>query len=561
MVDTLRNLGTTRLLVTGGVVVSLLALFFFLATRLTTPSMALLYSDLSMSDSGRIVQKLESMQVPHEIRGNGTSILVPSDQVARLRMAIAQEGLPSGGSMGYEIFDRSESLGTSSFVLNINHLRALEGELQRTIGSLNYVKTARVHLALPKRELFSRDQQEPTASVVLQMNGGRRLDKGEVQAIQNLVAAAVPRLKPNRISIIDGQGTLLSRAREDGATGADGNGTSADEIKSTYEARYSRMIEEMLERVVGPGRVRAEVTADMDFDRISTTSETFDPDGQVVRSTQNVEETARSRDGDTPNAPVSVASNIPAPLSQGNQPPASTPGASSQTNRNEETVNYEISRTTKTHVRESGIIKRVSVAVVVDGTYTGESGQRTYQPRSAEDLEQLAKLVRSAVGYDEARGDKVELVNMRFIQGAEVFEEPTRPLFGLEKNDYIRIAELATIGIVAILVILLVVRPLMRRLLESIPDAIASSKNLLADASAAAARPALPPVGGMGGMGNLLPAGALGGAGGNLGEASIDINQVEGRVRESSVKKISEIVDKHPEEAVNIIRNWMYRES
>jgi flagellar M-ring protein FliF len=557
VVDTLRNLGSTRLLITGGVVVSLLALFFFLATRLTTPSMALLYSDLSMSDSGRIVQKLESMQVPHEIRGNGNAIMVPSDQVARLRMAIAQEGLPSGGSMGYEIFDRSESLGTSSFVLNINHLRALEGELQRTIGSLNYVKSARVHLALPKRELFSRDQQEPTASVVLQMNGGRRLDKGEVSAIQNLVAAAVPRLKPNRISIIDGQGTLLSRAREDGAAGGDGNGNSADEIKSTYEARASRMIEEMLERVVGPGRVRAEVTADMDFDRISTTSETFDPDGQVVRSTQNVEETARSRDADTPNAPVSVASNIPAPLSQGNQPAASTPGASTQSNRNEETVNYEISRTTKTHVRESGVIKRVSVAVVVDGTYTGESGQRTYQPRGAEDLEQLAKLVRSAVGYDEARGDKVELVNMRFIQGAEVFEEPTRPLFGLEKNDYIRIAELATIGIVAILVILLVVRPLTRRLLESIPDAIASSRNLLADASAAAARPALPPAG----MGNLLPAGVMGGAGGNLGEASIDISQVEGRVRESSVRKISEIVDKHPEEAVNIIRNWMYRES
>lgn len=558
MVDTLRNLGTTRLLITGGVVVSLLALFFFLATRLTTPNMALLYSDLSMSDSGRIVQKLETLQVPYEIRGNGTSIMVPADQVARLRMAVAQDGLPSGGSMGYEIFDRSESLGTSSFVLNINHLRALEGELQRTIGSLNYVKTARVHLALPKRELFSRDQQEPTASVVLQMNGGRRLDKGEVQGIQNLVAAAVPRLKPNRISIIDGQGTLLSRAREDGANGGDGNGNGADEIKAAYEARYTRMIEEMLERVVGPGRVRAEVTADMDFDRISTTSEIFDPDGQVVRSTQNVEETARTRDADTPNAPVSVASNIPAPLSQGNQPASTTPGASTQSNRNEETINYEISRTTKTHVRESGIIKRVSVAVVVDGTYVGESGQRTYQPRSAEDLEQLAKLVRSAVGYDEARGDKVELVNLRFVQGVEVFDEPTRPLFGLEKNDYIRIAELATIGIVAILVILLVVRPLMRRLLESIPDAIASSKNLLADASAAASRPALPPAGG---MGNLLPAGALGGAGGNLGEASIDINQVEGRVRESSVKKISEIVDKHPEEAVNIIRNWMYREN
>ena len=555
MVETLRNLGTTRLLITAGVVVTLLGLFFFLATRLTSPTMALLYSDLSMSDSGRIVQKLESMQVPHEIGGNGTSILVPSDQVARLRMAIAQEGLPSGGNMGYEIFDRSESLGTSSFVLNINHLRALEGELSRTIGSLNYVKSARVHLALPKRELFTRDQQEPTASVVLQMNGGRRLDKGEVQAIQNLVAAAVPRLKPNRISIVDGQGTLLARAREDG-TGVEGSGTSAEEIKSTYEARSARMIEEMLERVVGPGRVRAEVTADMDFDRISTTSETFDPDGQVVRSTQNVEETNRSRDADTPNNTVSVASNIPAPLSQGNQPqPSSTPGANSQSNRNEETVNYEISRTTKTHVRESGVIKRVSVAVVVDGTYgDAGNGQRSYQPRSAEELEQLAKLVRSAVGYDETRGDKVELVNLRFIQDTDVFEDAARPLFGLEKNDYIRIAELATIAIVAILVILLVIRPLVKRLLESIPDAIASGKNLLTDASAGA-RPALPP---MAAPAGLVTAGAMGGV---LGESAIDMNQVEGRVRESSVKKISEIVDRHPEEAVNIIRNWMYRET
>jgi flagellar M-ring protein FliF len=559
VVETLRNLGTTRLIVTAGVVVTLLGLFFFLATRLTTPTMALLYSDLSMADSGRIVQKLEAMQVPHELAGNGSSILVPADQVARLRMAIAQEGLPSGGNMGYEIFDRSESLGTSSFVLNINHLRALEGELARTIGSLNYVKSARVHLALPKRELFTRDQQDPTASVVLQMNGGRRIDKGEIQAIQNLVAAAVPRLKPNHISIVDGQGTLLARAREDG-TGVEGSGTSTEEIKSTYEARAARTIEEMLERVVGPGRVRAEVNADMDFDRISTTSETFDPDGQVVRSTQNVEETSKSRDADTQNNTVSVASNIPAPLSQGNPPaPSSTPGASSQSNRTEETVNYEISRTTKTHVRESGVVKRITVAVVVDGTYgeAGSDGQRTYKPRSAEELDQLSKLVKSAVGYDETRGDKVELVNLRFNQGADLMDDPARPLFGLDKNDYIRIAELATIGIVAILVILLVVRPLMKRLLESIPNAIASSKNLLEE-SVAAARPALPPAIGTA----ALVAAAGGGLGGNaLSEASIDIDQVEGRVRESSLKKISEIVDKHPDEAVNIIRNWMYREN
>ncbi len=410
------------MLVTAGVIAAVLGLFVFLTTRLTTPSMALLYGDLTMADSSRIVTKLESMNVPHEIRGNGSAVLVPSDQVTRLRMAIAQEGLPTGGSMGYEIFDRSESLGTSSFVLNINHLRALEGELARTIASLNYVRSARVHLALPKRELFSRDQQEPTASVVLQMNGGRRLDKGEVQGIQNLVAAAVPKLKPSKISILDGQGTLLARARDE-AAGSDSTTANGEDVKSTYEARASRMIEEMLERVVGPNRVRAEVTAEMDFDRISTTSESYDPDGQVVRSTQSVEETSRSRDGET-QSPVSVASNIPPPLSQPQAAPPTVSGNTAQSNRNEETVNYEISRTTKVHVRESGMVKRVSVAVVVDGTYADNgSGQRTYQPRSAEDIEQLTKLVKSAVGYDENRGDKVELVNLRFIQGAEIGEE------------------------------------------------------------------------------------------------------------------------------------------
>lgn len=180
MVETLRNLGAGRLVFTVAVIATVLGLFFFLTTRLNVPSMALLYSDLTISDTGRIVAKLETTNVPYELRGNGTAILVPADQVARLRMSIAQEGLPSGGSMGYEIFDRSESLGTSSFVLNINHLRSLEGELSRTISSLNSVKSARVHLALPKRELFTRDQQEPTASIVLQMNGGRQIGRAHV---------------------------------------------------------------------------------------------------------------------------------------------------------------------------------------------------------------------------------------------------------------------------------------------------------------------------------------------------------------------------------------------
>ncbi|HEY4136227.1 MAG TPA: flagellar basal-body MS-ring/collar protein FliF [Alphaproteobacteria bacterium] len=532
----------------AGVLAGVVGFFFFLMTRLTAPDMALLYNDLSTSDSGRIVTKLESMNVPYELKGNGNTIMVPADQALRLRVSMAQEGLPAGGNIGYEIFDKSETLGTSNFVLNINHLRALEGELARTIGSINYVKSARVHLALPQRELFTRDQQEPTASVVLQMNGGRRLSKSEVQAIQNLVAASVPRLKANRISIIDGQGTLLARGQDGDPADANAGSQNGDEAKTTYETRTVRMVEDMLERVLGPGHARVEVTADLDFDRISTTSEKYDPDGQVVRSTQTVAENSSSRDAAAQT--VSVANNIPAPPQQNGDAPNAATNAS---NRNEETVNYEISRTTQTHVRESGSIKRLSVAVVVDGNY---ADGKTYQPRSAEELEQLGRLVKSAVGFDEKRGDTVEVVNMRFAGGPDTADDGPRPLFGLDKNDYIRIAEMVTLGIVAILVILLVVRPLVRRFLEALPEAIANSKQMIAETTAAASKPALPGASPLG----MIPAMA-GIDGGALADATIDMQQVEGRVRESSVKKIGEIVDKHPEEAVNIIRNWMYRES
>jgi len=547
VIETIRNLGPIRLLTIAGVLAGVVGFFFFLMTRLTTPDMALLYNDLSVADSGRIIAKLEGMNVPYDLKGNGTTILVPSDQVLRLRMSMAQEGLPAGGTIGYEIFDKSESLGTSSFVLNINHLRALEGELSRTIGALAYVRSARVHLALPKRELFQRDQQEPTASVVLQMNGGRRLDKSEIQAIQNLVAAAVPRLKPTRISIVDGQGTLLARGQDGDAASANAAQTG-EEAKTAYEARAVRMVEDMLERILGPGRVRAEITAEMDFDRISTTSETYDPDGQVVRSTQTVAENATSREANSQT--VSVQNNIPA------QTPPTGPeagGTANASNRNEETVNYEISRTTKTHVRESGNIKRLSVAVAVDGLY---DAQKAYQPRSADELAQLGRLVKSAVGFDEKRGDSFEIVNMRFASNGSDLDDGPRPLFGLDKSDYLRIAEMVTLGIVGILVILLVVRPIVRRFLEALPDAIASSKQMIADTTGGP-KPALP--GGAPGMLGLAP--AMAGEAGEMIESTIDMQQVDGRVRESSVKKIGEIVDKHPEEAVNIIRNWMYRDN
>lgn len=515
--------------------------------------MALLYGDLDITDSGRIVTKLESMAVPYEIRGSGAQILVPRDQVPRLRLTMAEEGLPTGGSVGYELFDKSDALGTTTFVQNINHLRALEGELARTIRSLSNVEAARVHLVMPHRQLFARNQEEPSASIVLKVRGADRFKSSQVLAVQHLVAAAVPGLKPSRVSVIDDKGNLLARTAEDGEDGV--AAMTADEMRRSYEHDLARTVEGLLERSVGVGKVRAEVTADIDFDRVTTNSELYDPDGQVIRSTQTVEESADSNERGEENA-ITVETNLPEPSEF---PETSAATSTSRSVRTEETVNYEISRTVKNHVRESGIVKRLSVAVLIDGNSTAaEDGTRTYVPRSDEELQQLEKLVRSAVGFDEARGDVVDLVNMPFATIREDWDEKAdRPLLGLSKNDYFRIAEILVLAIVAVLVILLVVRPTMRHVFEALPPpGEKQTREMLSDQSGGPAPALAAPQPALAGAQDANPQRAPVGA-----DPGIDINQVEGRVRASSIKKVGEIVEKHPEETVSILRNWMFQES
>jgi flagellar M-ring protein FliF len=541
LLQTLRNLGPLRLAALGGVAIALIAFFAFVTTRLSSTDMSLLYAELEMADSAKIVERLETLGVPYELKADGSQIKVPADQVLRLRMAMASEGLPAGGSIGYEIFDRENALGTTNFVQQVNHLRALEGELARTIGSIAQIKSARVHLVIPQRELFSRDKPQPSASIILVQRGA--IDRSQVVAIQHLVAAAVPGLKPAAVSVVDEQGNLLARGTDDRSA----NPVGAEEMRLAYENRMRRSIEELLQRSLGYGKIRAEVTAEMNFDRITTNSETYDPDGQVVRSTQTVEEQSDSTEGAAD--AVTVANNLPDPTLQD-----AASQSRSTTARTEETVNYEITKTVETHVSEAGTVRRLSVAVLVDGIYsTAEDGTLTYEPRSGEELEKIAKLVRSAVGFDQARGDSVEVVNMRFVDNTAELTDPNALPFGLEKADLIRIAEMLVLGIVAVLVMLLVVRPMIGRLLES-AEADAG-QGLLTDQTAPA--PAL--AGPAGGPGEL-PAPTQTDVADQI-EKMIDINQVEGRVRESSLKKISELVDRHPEEAVNIMRSWLYQET
>jgi len=553
--QTLRNLGPMKLAALGAVALGLIAFFVFLAARLTSPGMSLLYSGLDAADSEQIVQRLETQQIPYELRGSGDQIYVPEDQVARLRLAMAGEGIPTGGSVGYEIFDRADALGTTNFVQQINQLRALEGELSRTIRSLRQVKAARVHLVLPKRELFSRDRNDPTASVVLVLQGS--LDKEQVQSIQHLVASAVPGMKSTNVSVIDNRGNLLAKGQE---AGEEFDSSNSEEMRQGYEARMAQSIEELLAQTLGAGKVRAEVTADIDFSRVTTNTENFDPNGQVVRSTQTVEDKGNTQEksGDSS---VSVANNVPNPPSQNS---GNNNSSNSQNERNEETVNYEISKRSETQVKTNGTVKRVSAAVLVDGAYTpGTNGTQAYAPRSQEELDKIATLVKSAIGYDEKRGDVVQVVNMPFAQNQEAISDGTI-FMGLDKQDLMRIVELVVLAAVAVLVLLLVVRPLLNRLL-AMPGAASAEQGLLPGLSAEAAA-ALPPGAAaalaLSGPSESMQQGLM--AAENIAneiDQMIDINQVEGRVRASSLKKISELVEQHPEQAVNIMRQWMYQEA
>jgi flagellar M-ring protein FliF len=551
----IQSLGPARVIAMTGVVAGLIGFFIFLTARVTAPQMSLLYSDLDTTDSSQIVAQLEAQQIPFEIRGNGTRILVPDNQVARTRLKMAGEGLPSGGSIGYEIFDRGDSLGTTSFVQNINKVRALEGELARTIKSLDRVAGARVHLVLPERELFTRERRKPTASIVLKLKGGGTLRSGQISSIQHLVASAIPDLDTSKVSIIDDRGNLLARGDGDEEGGASAV-SSIDEFRSNYESKIKSAVEKLLARSVGNGKVRAEVRAELDYDRITTNSETFDPDGQVVRSTQTVSENASSTDNEG-NEPVTVAGSLPENRGgQGDQGNTS----STRNDRSEETVNFEISKINTVKITESGVLKKLSVAILVDGVYEGEGDAKAYKPRPPEELEQLATLARSAVGYNEGRGDVLEVVNLRFAP-LEILDIPDEEaaFLGLGKDDYFRISEIIIFSIVGLLVVLLVLRPLVSRALaiaQAQAEAVAAARTAQIEAERAQQAALAAPKG---------PDGQpLAVSDGSEAEEDVDsmINmaQVEGRVRASSVKKIGDIVDKHPEEALAIMRNWMYQE-
>lgn len=519
----------------AAVTAALVGVFAFIILRVTAPQMSPVFTDLTPEDSAAIVKDLERQAIPYELKNDGAIVLVPRDRMTRVRMKLAEGGLPKGGGVGYEIFDKSDTLGATSFVQNINHLRALEGELARTIKSIDRVQAARVHLVLPERPLFSRDKVEPSASIVLRVRGA--LEANQVRAIRHLVASAVNGMKPQRVSVVDETGNLLADGAATSLAAVGGNG---EERQANFERRLKDQIESIVSSVVGPGRARVQLSAEFDFNRITETFDKFDPEGRVLRSSQTREESSGS---DSKEGQVTVGNELPgAQQAQPAQPQRD------QSKKSEEIVNYEISRSTKTEVTEGGRIKRVSAAVLVDGSYAkNDKGESVYQPRAKEELDRIAALVRTAVGFDQKRGDQIEVVNLRFAEAPAVpIQEPAGWMSSLQptKDDIMRAIELTVMGLLALVVLLFVVRPLVRRILA--PEEPRPAGAALAGApalAAGAAHAALPDT--------SMPAVT------SQTAKMIDLAQVQGQVHAQSIQKVGELAERNPHETVAIVRQWL----
>lgn len=375
-----------------------------------------LYSNLSQEDAGQVIAKLKEMKIQYKVEGN--VIYVPSNKVYELRLELAAQGIPSGGGVGFEIFDKTQ-IGVTEFVQRLNYIRAIQGELTRTIRQLAEVDQARVHIAIPEKTIFTEKEDKPTASVVLKLKPGRVLNQGQIGGIIHLVSSSVEGMQPQNVTVIDNMGNLLSKPVD-----------TTDEILDSKKIEYQKAIDKdyesklqsMLEGIVGRGKAIVRVATKIDFTQVERTEEKFDPDTIAVRNEQRTQEKSV---GATQGGIPGVLSNQP-----GQQP--TTAGSPSTTQKQSENINYEVSRSVSKIIQPRGEVKSVSVAVLVDGTYKKEKDKKVYVPRTEDDMKKYKEIIMAAIGYNKDRGDQVIVENVPFEAAIE--ELPP------EKIDFVRLS-------------------------------------------------------------------------------------------------------------------------
>lgn len=451
IVNNFRDVPLSRKIATGAIVFFVLAGFSGIFLWASRAEYKVLLTGLAAEDSAQVVEKLKELKIPYKFERNESVIMVPSPKIHDARLGLAEAGLPKSG-VGFEIFDKTD-FGTTEFVQQLNFQRALQGELGRTIKEIDEVKDARVIIVLPKDSVFVEDAKPPSASVFLKLK--TKLPKEKVEAVVHLVASAVEDLKPELVTVVDSDGKVLSKG-----LGLDENESPMNkqfDYKMNFEKSMAGRIQTMLEEIVGPGKAIVRVTADMDFAKVDMNEEIYDPDAQVVRSRQTVGDRSERRRGDPAN--VSTVNPIGAADPQGQ-------GAGETAEHQDETVNYEISKTVRVTQNPVGRLTRLSVAAVLDGTYKMEENEKgdmesVYVPRTPEELARFETLVKQAMGYNVDREDQVSLESIPFSSG-EIWNKGTESA-GINWDDVKREYGKPILNILLIvLIFLFVVRPLLK---------------------------------------------------------------------------------------------------
>ena len=537
-IDNLKGLGQKRLVLMGSTALGMTAALVIGLSVAMTPQYRPLVMDATAADASQMMTELESAGFEPKISNDGTVISLPEGDVARARMALAQAGLPPQGNVGWELFDENSGLGMNSFEQQINKLRALEGELSRSIETIDNVDSARVHLVLPEREAFSQERPDPSASIVVHARRGSQLQKSQAMSIRSLVAAAVPRLSPDRVTILDGTGQAL--LTEEDLT----EGSGLNSVRTQIEERLRKNVETILAAHVGAENVRVRVTADLDNSREVVVREAFDPEQQVERSTISQSDQSDTSDGSSNS--VDVANNMPG-LDTG---ASGSGGRTSRSTSSRDEVIYEIGNTRSEVTREPGSVKRITVAVVVNGV-TDEDG--VYTERSPEDIERLTLLAQTAAGIDADRGDTVTVENLQFASSTAFSGRDGSQFMDLLTTNFGSILRsLSAVGIFALLM-LFGVRPVLRHLFDGSKEA-ADANLKEADTAEVQADEAEAPV-------EVEDA--------NIEDEPLDetvddglqdviaIASVSGKVMRHHIDTLNKIAEKDPDATLRTLRSWI----
>ena len=562
IVENLKDLGPKRLALLGGIGLAIVAAILIGARTILAPTYVPVYSQLSPGTASQMMQTLEQAGLTVELSRNGDTISVAEDDIARARMALADAGLPGEGVPGWEIFDNMSGMGMNSFMQKVNRLRALEGELARSIQTISGIKAARVHLVLPERAAFSRNRAEASASVIVRAQANASITRRQAQAIQALVASAVADLEAQNVTVLSGNGETIL-AKDEGGN----SDYSLAGQRSMIEEQLAQKVESILNARVGPGNARVRVSVDLTTEREVRVSRSFDPAQQVARSIET--RTRNSNETDPANGNVDVGNNIPDEL----RDDAGGAGAGQSTrSENDEIINYEIGSVQSELVREPGDIERISVAVLVNGSYgTLPDGSEGYIERSPEEMERLTQLVSTAIGFDESRGDQVQVDSLQFLDFDSEFSSPVGRGIGavLADNAMTILRSLFALALVAI-IMLFGARPLRMVLDAAAPQpalAGAGADAAMLDApEGSAERRALTDQSTPGAAQGRLPnpdATQTGSVLAPYDEGPRDmvrLASVDGALQHSQIRTVAELTQNDPDGALRVLGEWLAEE-